>query len=83
MANSKPVKFLRKIAVLLTGVPLVILGIILIPLPGPGILVSFLGLFVLALEFEWAAKHRDRLHKEVKKTIQKARDRSDNIKKDK
>lgn len=74
-------KYARKIVVLLTGVPLVILGIILIPLPGPGILVSFLGLFVLALEFEWAAKHRDRLHHEVKKTIKKAQDRADKINK--
>jgi uncharacterized protein (TIGR02611 family) len=77
------VKILRKIIVLLIGVPLIILGIILIPLPGPGTLVSFLGLFVLALEFEWAAKHRDRLRHEVKKTIQKAHDRADKINKEK
>jgi uncharacterized protein (TIGR02611 family) len=69
-------RLFRKIIVLITGVPLVILGIILIPLPGPGILVSFLGLFVLALEFEWAAKHRDRLKGELKKITDKARDRA-------
>jgi uncharacterized protein (TIGR02611 family) len=72
-------KLIRKAAVLLLGIPLVILGIILIPLPGPGILVSFFGLFILALEFEWAAKHRDRLYVQVKKTIQKARERADKI----
>lgn len=42
-----------------------------------GLLVSFVGLFVLALEFEWAAKHRDRLKDEVKKINDKARARVD------
>ncbi len=37
------------------GASLVVGGIILLPLPGPGWLVIFLGLGVLATEFAWAA----------------------------
>jgi hypothetical protein len=33
----------------------------MIVLPGPGVLAIVLGLFVLSLEYEWAARHFDRL----------------------
>lgn len=44
--------------VLLTiiGVAIVIIGIILIPLPGPGWLIVFVGLTVLGSEFHWARR---------------------------
>lgn len=44
----------RWLVTVLVGVILVIAGIILLPLPGPGGLVIILGLTVLAVEFEWA-----------------------------
>jgi uncharacterized protein (TIGR02611 family) len=44
----------RWITTVLLGVLLVALGIVLIPLPGPGLLVSLVGFAVLAIEFEWA-----------------------------
>lgn len=74
-------KTAKKIGVLLVGIPLVILGIILVPLPGPGLLVSFAGLFVLSLEFEFARKHKDRLSGELKKVIDNAKARADSINK--
>ena len=52
-------KFFRKIIVALIGLPLLALGLVLIPLPGPGILVSLAALFILSLEFSWAKKYRD------------------------
>jgi len=67
---------IRKSVILLTGIPVIILGIILIPLPGPGLLVILAGFLILALEFEWAARHRDRLHGHIKKTVEKARQRT-------
>lgn len=39
-----------------SGVAVVVLGIILLPLPGPGWLIIFAGLGILATEFEWAAR---------------------------
>jgi len=46
------------------GLALVILGVVLaLPgVPGPGLLVIFVGLTVLGGEFEWARRLRDRLH---------------------
>lgn len=51
----------RKVGVLLVGVPLVALGIALLPLPGPGSLLILAGLAVLALEFAWAERWSRRI----------------------
>ena len=43
-------------AVAVLGGGLAILGLLLVPLPGPGWLVVFLGLAVLGTEFHWAKR---------------------------
>lgn len=40
----------------LFGVAVIVVGIVLLPLPGPGWLIIFAGLGILATEFEWAAR---------------------------
>jgi uncharacterized protein (TIGR02611 family) len=70
MASIK--KSSRKLLVSLAGFPIILLGIILIPLPGPGILVVILGLFILSLEFEWAKQYTEKLKDWQKRTIEKA-----------
>jgi uncharacterized protein (TIGR02611 family) len=50
---------LRKVAVGVTGGAIVVLGLILIPLPGPGIPVVIAGIVLLSTEFLWAARARD------------------------
>src|SRR5262245_22392334 len=45
---------LIRVAAAMGGFLIVIVGIIMIPLPGPGLLVVAVGLAVLALEFAWA-----------------------------
>ena len=45
-----------RIAVGLVGAAIIVIGIILLPLPGPGWLIIFAGLFVLGTEFEWAER---------------------------
>lgn len=45
-----------RIVVGVVGGALTVLGLVLIPAPGPGWLVVFLGLAVLASEFEWARR---------------------------
>jgi uncharacterized protein (TIGR02611 family) len=40
------------------GGAVVLLGLILIPLPGPGIPVVIAGIVLLSTEFEWAGKVR-------------------------
>ena len=48
-------RLLRKAWILIAGTTIVLAGIIMIPLPGPGLLVAFGGISLLALEFAWAA----------------------------
>jgi len=45
-----------RIVVGVVGLFFVVLGLILVPLPGPGWLVVFLGLAIWASEFEWAQR---------------------------
>jgi uncharacterized protein (TIGR02611 family) len=45
-----------RIGVTIVGVAVVAGGIVLLPLPGPGWLVIFAGLGILATEYEWAAR---------------------------
>ena len=47
-------------AVVLAGFVVVLVGLALIPLPGPGLLVVAVGLAVLALEFAWAERLLER-----------------------
>ncbi|GAA5034231.1 TIGR02611 family protein [Microbacterium fluvii] len=43
-----------RVAVAIVGTVMVLGGLVLVPLPGPGWLVVFLGLAVLGTEFHWA-----------------------------
>ncbi len=43
----------------LIGTAIIVLGIVLLPLPGPGWLIIFVGLGVLASEFAWAGRLLD------------------------
>lgn len=46
----------RKLVVLIIGVTLLLLGAAMLVLPGPGTVVIFFGLALLATEFVWAAR---------------------------
>ncbi|UYM06682.1 PGPGW domain-containing protein [Solicola gregarius] len=52
-------RFARKILFAALGVLLLLVGIAGLVLPGPGLLIMFAGVAVLALEFEWAARRVD------------------------
>lgn len=51
-----------RLGVTAAGLAVIVLGIILLPLPGPGWLIIFAGLGILATEYAWAAAllHRTR-----------------------
>jgi uncharacterized protein (TIGR02611 family) len=61
---------LRKAWVTLVGWVLVVVGIIAMPLPGPGVLIMLSGLVVLSQEYEWAER---RVEPVKEKTIQGAK----------
>jgi len=47
---------LRRIVVTILGVALVVVGVLLLVLPGPGLLLVLAGLIVLAYEYPWAQR---------------------------
>jgi uncharacterized protein (TIGR02611 family) len=49
-------RLIGKIAVGAIGVSVILVGIVLLPLPGPGWLIIFAGLGLLAVEFVWARR---------------------------
>lgn len=68
----KTPKAARQIIVLIIGIIIVLAGIAMLVLPGPGWATIFLGLAVLATEFEQAERIRAAVIKRFKKAIQKA-----------
>ena len=74
---KRSIKALRKILVALIGFPLLGIGIVLIPLPGPGVLVSLLAFFILSLEFEWADKYFQRAKQVIVGIYKKAKEQAD------
>ncbi|MEN3360380.1 MAG: hypothetical protein V7637_4362 [Mycobacteriales bacterium] len=54
-----------RIGVGIVGFAVVLLGLFLIPFPGPGWLVVFLGLGILATEFAWAERLLDHARRQL------------------
>jgi uncharacterized protein (TIGR02611 family) len=61
----------RKAGITILGFTLLIAGIILLVLPGPGLVVLILGLVVLSWEYEWAKRHLHRARQTHQKAINK------------
>lgn len=60
----------RKPFIFLLGFTVVGTGIVLLPLPGPGWVIIFAGFAILASEFEFAERIRDRLVHILKELIE-------------
>ncbi|HSX17775.1 MAG TPA: PGPGW domain-containing protein [Candidatus Saccharimonadales bacterium] len=61
----------RKIVIFTVGFIVIIVGILLLVLPGPGVLVIIAGLAILAIEFEWAKRHHQRLKTQFQRVIKR------------
>jgi uncharacterized protein (TIGR02611 family) len=48
------IKSVRKIGITVAGLSLLVLGVVMLALPGPGVLFIVAGLTVLAKQFRWA-----------------------------
>jgi uncharacterized protein (TIGR02611 family) len=57
--RNKSVAMARKVGVTVLGGLVLATGVAMMVLPGPGLIVIVLGLFILSLEFEWASKRLD------------------------
>ncbi len=74
MLVAKTIEEAKKIIIAVLGMTLLILGLILLITPGPGILFIIIALVVLGTEFIWARKLLSELKKEgrkIKKIIRK------------
>lgn len=56
VARHPRIEVAYRVAVALVGTIMTLGGLVLVPLPGPGWLVVFLGLAVLGTEFHWARR---------------------------
>ncbi|MFC5288687.1 TIGR02611 family protein [Actinokineospora guangxiensis] len=57
--RSRTTRLVWRVGVGIVGAAVLITGIILVPYPGPGWLVVFAGLAILAVEFPWARRVLD------------------------
>lgn len=64
--------FSKRILIFTLGVPVIAIGIVLIPLPGPGFLVIAAGLAILSLEFEWARRWLQHTRNHIENMAQQA-----------
>ena len=67
---SKTFKQLKKIFVAVVGFTILIIGVLLIVLPGPATLVIPAGLAVLATEFVWAENLLKKIKSKIKRKKQ-------------
>ncbi len=63
----------KRAGIFVVGWVIVLAGVAMLVLPGPGLLVIIAGLSVLGIEFAWAAKLRDQAKDKAKATAEKAK----------
>ena len=66
----------KRTGVTIAGFLLVVIGIVLLPLPGPGTLVIIAGLAVLSTEYVWARRMLDAAKAKAKAAAARARRRA-------
>ena len=78
--SVRPVEVLRfilrngkRVAILVIGLAFVVLGVVFLVLPGPGILGIIIGLAILATEFVWARVLLDKAKEQAQKAKDKVR----------
>jgi tellurite resistance protein TerC len=60
----RTVEQVRRIFLVIAGFTLLLAGAVMLVIPGPGLVVIFLGLGLLAAEFVWARRLMDRIKRE-------------------
>ncbi len=64
MMILRTVQQVRRVFLIIAGFTLLLAGGVMLVTPGPGMLVIFLGLGLLAAEFVWARRLMDRIKRE-------------------
>ncbi len=66
-------RWVRRIVLTLIGVPVLLVGVVMLVTPGPGVALIAAGLAILAVEFVWAERQLDKVRRMTRKVIDKAR----------
>jgi uncharacterized protein (TIGR02611 family) len=66
------VRLLRRIAVTIAGTVILVVGVVLLVAPGPGLVVIALALAVFAIEYGWARRHLAAVQARARSTALKA-----------
>ena len=73
---------MKKSFIFTIGIVIVIFGVILLPLPGPGLLTIALGLVILSSEFEWPKRHLHSVNTKFKAIIKDSKQHQQNSNQD-
>jgi tellurite resistance protein TerC len=65
----RTVEQVRRVFLIIAGFTLLLAGVVMLVTPGPGMLVIFLGLGLLAAEFVWARRLMDRIKHESARVV--------------
>lgn len=65
----------RRVAIAVIGGTVVLLGVAMLVLPGPGLLTIVGGLAILGMEFAFARRWLQRIKKETRNTVEKVKER--------
>jgi uncharacterized protein (TIGR02611 family) len=82
IAKNRPLEAVYRVVVLIVGLAIVVAGIAMLVLPGPGWAAIILGLLVLATEYRWAERLLDPVQRFVRWLARRAKDpkaRAENI----
>lgn len=71
-------RIIRQTWVTIAGLGVILIGLVLLPLPGPGLLIIIAGLAILGTEFDWAR----RIMEPMKRRLEQAKDKLIEIKND-
>ena len=71
MQNKLNLRSIKKIIIAVIGFTILIIGVLMIVLPGPAFIVIPLGLAILATEFVWAKKWLDKVKQKISEQKQK------------
>ncbi len=75
-ATREIARHTRRVVVTAVGLAVVVVGVLLLVLPGPGLLVVIAGLALLATEYEWARRLLERAREKSRSAASKFRSRN-------
>lgn len=74
-------KLVHKGLAIIVGLPILVVGLIFIPLPGPGLLITFAGLLILSTAFDFLRPYVKRIKLKLKAIIYSYKQKQDEINK--